>query len=341
MALAAIPWALLGAFNVIKGEFFSRDIQDKWQVARINPWPWWAWLLMSIAIVLAVTLEGAYRVVRNRERDNGLLAKKIAELTEAESKARAEFLRRSTEIIGLGQDLQKAQTSIVEKDKSLSHLNAVLEKRSQEMVDAVNASAFKQKTINELREEVKGLQNSLKQANAQIESLKRPSDCPIVSIFQWAAIEQGPIELVPHGFYLNNSGQKSAYEVTISSFKIGDRTAFAPSGPWNEIIGNRGGNGQIPVALGGLADTQGKWNLLLAFNAASEAKDGNTAPHGRPKFSVPVHVFYRDHRDLWYESVVEVVFLPPQSGVRAGFEFKFVRQGFFGITRPINIEGTQ
>jgi hypothetical protein len=109
MALAAIPYGLLAAFNLIKSELFSRDVQEKWQFAKINPWPWWAWLLMTMAIVVGVTLEGAYRVVRKREKDIALLSNKIAELADSEFKARAEFLRRSTEIVSLQSQIRSQQ----------------------------------------------------------------------------------------------------------------------------------------------------------------------------------------------------------------------------------------
>lgn len=119
--LAGIPWFLLGAFNIIKSEFFPRELQDKLQFAKINPWPWWAWLLMSMAIVIAVTLEGAYGVIRKRDNDITLLSNKIEELTTSEFRARADFIKRSTEIISLQGQAQNKQAENDSLEDLLKH----------------------------------------------------------------------------------------------------------------------------------------------------------------------------------------------------------------------------
>lgn len=325
MALAAIPWGILTAFSFIKSEFFTHDLQDKWQLIKINPWPWWAWSLVTMVIIIAVILEGTYRVVSNREKDNGLLVSKITELTNAEFKARADCLRRSTEIIGLQQELTKARENNGLQHKQLKDLDAAFTDRS-------NLCSEAHKKFVEADSECTELKRKLAKANDDLERLRRPDDCPIVSVVEWGAFGPGSTQFMPHGFYVNNNGQKPAYEVTIKKFKIGDR--FAVSSPLNEIGGGGTRNGQIPVWIDGLSGIEGRFDLLEAFNVASKAKDGETPPYGRPNFPVTANIFYRDHRDLWYESIVEIIFMPPRFGGGQNFSFKFLSQKFLGHDKP-------
>jgi hypothetical protein len=315
-ALAAVIGAVIG-------------VKRGW-ISSTQFWP--VLLTAAVGYIVLILLTWIWQALFVSSRIDDEQQKKIDELeselkkqTHLASDERARYLRRSTEITGLQQELMKVRAILEQKNKELRDVSAAYTQRLEWGSEAHNKWVF---ADNKRRE----LERLLDAANAELESLRRPDDCPIISIFSWGAIGSGAIELLPHGFYLNNSGQKPAYEVTIQQFQIGEQQAA--SSPWNEIRGGGAANAQIPVGLVGVAGTMGRFDLLGAFNTASKAQDGDTPPYGRPNFPVTVHIFYRDHRDLWYESIVDVVFVPPHLSVASHFEFKFVRQNFLGRNRP-------
>src|SRR5438270_2209491 len=119
LALAAIPWAVMCGFNAVNGEFFSREYQDKWQLRYLSSWPWWAWALISFAILVGVIGEGAFRAIRKREFQIGGLNEELQKQIQAERQATADFLRRSTEIINLRGEVENKKSEIDGLNSSL------------------------------------------------------------------------------------------------------------------------------------------------------------------------------------------------------------------------------
>jgi hypothetical protein len=68
-----IPLAAWGVLDVIKGQFVSRDIQQKIPILHdlLPGWPWYIWVIVGLVLVLATALEGSYRVfAKTQVRDN-------------------------------------------------------------------------------------------------------------------------------------------------------------------------------------------------------------------------------------------------------------------------------
>jgi hypothetical protein len=218
---------------------------------------------------------------------------------------------------------------------SSSQMDSQLRADTRMSLDAIRSVA------NHLVEVAQKIRNQqvagvvIQKQTAEAEQLAKPSDSPVVSIFSWGAIGSGSTDSLPHGFYLTNSGDKPAYEVAIHKFRIDSQTVAA-SNSWAEIRGGNTGNGQIQVWLEsrreGTDRAPGKWNLLEAFDRASVERDGAGHPYGRPSFSIAVRVFYRDFRDLWYESTQDVTFVPATGHFH--FEFGAVKHRYLGSNRP-------
>lgn len=153
-------------------------------------------------------------------------------------------------------------------------------------------------------------------------------DCPIVSVYLWQAIGSGITENLAWGFYFRNNGKSPAYEITVRGFLVGSQSIKC--GNLNEVLAECSSD-PIPVWIEGVQQAPDKWNLMAAFNEASKATDGES-PYGRPNFSITLHIFYRDHRNLWYESVQDLVFVP----ATGNFHFKYgaTEQNYLGTNRP-------
>lgn len=70
LALIALPWALWGVAAFVRDEIIEPTNPERYHLGamlRRLGWPWWIWALASLAILVILTLEGAYRAVRKRE----------------------------------------------------------------------------------------------------------------------------------------------------------------------------------------------------------------------------------------------------------------------------------
>jgi hypothetical protein len=119
IGFVTVPWVIMGGFNLVKSEWLSRELQDKWQLRILNPWPWWAWSLISSAILIVVILESSYRVIRERESETEVLREDLQKQTKAARDADANFIRRSNEIITLQGLVQNKQVEIESVEDSL------------------------------------------------------------------------------------------------------------------------------------------------------------------------------------------------------------------------------
>ena len=118
--LASIPWFLMGAFNLLKSEFMPAKLHEKWQLRNLNPWPWWAWALVSLGILMAVILENVYKATRKREQDKHTLQGQLDGKDQEIVRERAEKLRTSTRLIELEQDLRKATRALQDAKEKLA-----------------------------------------------------------------------------------------------------------------------------------------------------------------------------------------------------------------------------
>jgi hypothetical protein len=61
-ALVAVPFAILGAFAMIRDEFLPTDLQAKLKVPSLLPdWRWQSRVLCALAVLLVAILENSYR----------------------------------------------------------------------------------------------------------------------------------------------------------------------------------------------------------------------------------------------------------------------------------------
>lgn len=117
LALTAIPWALMGAYNLLKSEFMPMGLQEKWQLRNLIRLPWWAWALASLFILAFVILESAYRVMRKREAE---INKRDVAL-EAETKAAREATQKSEQLENrlhiVQSELETTKRELADRDK--------------------------------------------------------------------------------------------------------------------------------------------------------------------------------------------------------------------------------
>lgn len=61
-ALIAVPFAVLGAFALVRDEFLPAELQAKLKVPSLLPdWRWQSWALCALAALLIAVLESSYR----------------------------------------------------------------------------------------------------------------------------------------------------------------------------------------------------------------------------------------------------------------------------------------
>lgn len=67
-------YAIVGLYDLLVSQVLSEDLQDKLpRVADLIPaWPWWAWPLAGLALLLLLTLEGAYHEISRRDAALGV-----------------------------------------------------------------------------------------------------------------------------------------------------------------------------------------------------------------------------------------------------------------------------
>jgi len=91
--VVALAWALLNALLAIRGEL-PDDVQQRWRILSIaRSWPWEAWVLIGLAGVTAVVLEGGYRYALTLSRSVKELHSRLSEYIEkSDTQAQAERL---------------------------------------------------------------------------------------------------------------------------------------------------------------------------------------------------------------------------------------------------------
>jgi hypothetical protein len=69
--LLLAPVALLGTFQAIRDEFLSIEMQERLRVKTLlswlPEWPWEWWLVVGLVIIPFFILEGAYRIISQRD----------------------------------------------------------------------------------------------------------------------------------------------------------------------------------------------------------------------------------------------------------------------------------
>jgi hypothetical protein len=67
MTVVGVPYALLGLAIIIRDDIIQPKDAEKWKVIHfVSKLPWYWWVIATLALMLIVTLEGAYRAVRKR-----------------------------------------------------------------------------------------------------------------------------------------------------------------------------------------------------------------------------------------------------------------------------------
>lgn len=80
MSIVAVPYFLLGLAILIRDDIVQPKDAEKWKVIYIvSKLPWYWWVIATLALMLFVTLEGAYRAVRKRHDEIDSLCARVDE----------------------------------------------------------------------------------------------------------------------------------------------------------------------------------------------------------------------------------------------------------------------
>lgn len=79
-ALVGVPYAVYGLFMFIRDEVIEPQNVEQWKLVHyISRLPWYFWVIATLSLAVAVTMEGSFRVLRKHEAN---FAKSTATLSE-------------------------------------------------------------------------------------------------------------------------------------------------------------------------------------------------------------------------------------------------------------------
>jgi hypothetical protein len=157
----------------------------------------------------------------------------------------------------------------------------------------------------------------------QIDRISKPDKCPVVLIHQWrfGAVAVGihpstgePASLPMNaGFDLQNDGE-AAYEVTLDEFEV--EPSMNVASRMVSHVANQ--NAERTLMLAWIKDRGNfdKWDLPSALRLASEHRDGRMM--WKPDYSCTLHLTYRDHRNFWYRTTQELIYIPASGRIEFG-----------------------
>jgi hypothetical protein len=63
MWVVGLCWAAIGFFDLLKAEFLPKSVQDYTAIRFISLLSWHSWLIIFLAIVIAIILEGGHAAI--------------------------------------------------------------------------------------------------------------------------------------------------------------------------------------------------------------------------------------------------------------------------------------
>lgn len=123
--VAAVIWFLLGGLSILP-LFLSPDVGKKISLYPItSKLDWHMWVLGFVVIAALMLFEGYYDFYKRKTKELRKLENDIIEQRELASKAQAQYLRRSNEIIALQQDSRHKATKIEELKEDLNEYHTL------------------------------------------------------------------------------------------------------------------------------------------------------------------------------------------------------------------------
>lgn len=93
VGIAAAFWLILGAWDLFKSEFLPEQYQS-WTVVKLTPHlSWRTWIILLLATLLLVSLEGAHAAMQKRDKANAELMLKLAGTLNRQKETRNAFAK--------------------------------------------------------------------------------------------------------------------------------------------------------------------------------------------------------------------------------------------------------